>query len=92
MKRFYVALMSLALSACAAKETVVPALHTQVVEKPVLKSCLPDSLEPAPDYPDTKESLLGAPSAAERYRLLFAGRMLRSQRLAELETIVKGCK
>lgn len=80
------------LGGCASKGVPVAALQTQVVYKPVLKSCVPADIAPAPMYPDSKEALLAAQSAAERYRLLFAGRLLRSERLGELESIIQECK
>lgn len=85
-------LSTLLLTGCASTPRLTPALQTQIVYKPVLKSCIPQDLAPAPEYPDSNQSLLDAQSAAQRYRLLFAGRLLRIERLAELENVVKDCE
>jgi len=60
-----------------------------VVEK---SSCVPRSVPRAPRYPDTDQALRDAGGAADRYQLLAAGRILRSERLAALERIVEGCR
>jgi hypothetical protein len=59
---------------------------------PAPKSCVPKSLPPAPRYPDTDAALRSAPGAADRYQLLAAGRILREQRLDQLEAVVAGCR
>jgi len=59
---------------------------------PPPKSCLPKSLGPAPRYPDTDAALRAAPGAADRYQLMAAGRILRQERLDELERAVAGCR
>lgn len=59
---------------------------------PPAKSCVPKSLSPPPGYPDTDAALRNAGGAADRYQLLAAGRILRKQRLEELERAILGCR
>ena len=59
---------------------------------PPPKACVPKSLGAAPRYPDTESALRAAGGAADRYQLLAAGRILRQQRLEELERIIAGCR
>jgi hypothetical protein len=59
---------------------------------PPAKACVPKSLSAAPRYPDTEAALRAAGGAADRYQLLAAGRILRQQRLEELERIIAGCR
>jgi hypothetical protein len=61
------------------------------VVKPIAGGCVPETLGPAPDYADTKDTLKAAKDAAERYQLLWAGRAQREARLNELEPVVAGC-
>lgn len=56
------------------------------------RACVPKTLGPPPRYPDTDAALRGAPGAADRYQLMAAGRILRQQRLEELERVVAGCR
>ncbi len=86
-----VALLPLALLAgcTTAREPVV---RTVTVLKPVALSCVPETLSTAPDYPDTDDALLAAQDAAERYRLVAAGRLLRNARLGELEPVLLICR
>lgn len=56
------------------------------------KSCVPKTLGAAPRYPDTDAALRGAAGAADRYQLMAAGRILRQQRLEDLERVVAGCR
>lgn len=62
------------------------------VNKPVAVACVPAGFTTAPEYPDTDEALRRAPDAAERYRLVFAGRLLRDARLGELEPVIEACQ
>ena len=55
-------------------------------------SCVPRNLARPPKYPDTDAALREAGGAADRYQLMAAGRLLRMQRLAELERILEGCR
>jgi hypothetical protein len=59
---------------------------------PPPKSCVPRSLGPPPRYPDTNAALRAAPGAADRYQLMAAGRLLREERLEELERVIAGCR
>lgn len=59
---------------------------------PAPVKCVPDDLGPPPAYPDTEQALRAAGGAADRYQLLAAGRILRDERLAKLEEVVKKCR
>lgn len=59
---------------------------------PTPRSCVPRSLSPAPRYPDTDGALRAAPGAADRYQLMAAGRILRQERLEDLERVIAGCR
>jgi hypothetical protein len=59
---------------------------------PPPKSCVPRTLAPPPRYPDTDAALRNAAGAADRYQLMAAGRILREQRLEDLERVVAGCR
>lgn len=84
---------ALALGGCGAHPDVrpEPVLTPLVVNTPVATGCVPPNLDAAPEYPDTDTALKAAPGAAERYQLVYAGRKVRSARLAELEPIVARC-
>jgi hypothetical protein len=56
------------------------------------KSCVPKTLSPAPRYPDTDAALRNAAGAADRYQLMAAGRILRQERLEDLERVVAACR
>lgn len=81
------------LAGCATRPTAAPEpiVTTIRVNVPVTAPCVPASLQPANEYPDTDSALRRASDAAERYLLLVAGRALRVARLNELEPIVAGC-
>lgn len=81
---------ALLLAGCAA--TREPVVRTVTVTKPVAIACVPDALPAAPDYPDTDKALREAVDAAERYRLVAVGRLLRDARLATLEPIILNCR
>jgi hypothetical protein len=53
---------------------------------------VPKTLPAAPGYPDTEAALRAAAGAADRYQLLAAGRILRQQRLEDLERVIAGCR
>ena len=59
---------------------------------PMLRSCVPRNLPVSPAYPDTDAALRAAAGAADRYQLLAAGRLLRQQRLSDLERIIERCR
>ncbi|MBU1376417.1 MAG: hypothetical protein KKE02_14275 [Alphaproteobacteria bacterium] len=56
------------------------------------KSCVPKGLSAAPRYPDSDAALRAAPGAADRYQLLAAGRILRQERLDDLERVITACR
>lgn len=59
---------------------------------PAPRACVPKTLGLPPRYPDTDAALRAAGGAADRYQLLAAGRILRQQRLEELERVIAGCR
>jgi hypothetical protein len=85
-----VAVASLSLAACAT--TGEPSVR--VIEKavPTPVPCVSEATPRPRDYPDSDEALKAAPSAAARYALIAAGRLLRIQRLAEVEPVVEACR
>jgi len=78
------------------KPTPAPPPPPRVAPPPppqtIVKSCVPKSLAPPPRYPDTDAALRNSAGAADRYQLMAAGRILREQRLEELERVVSGCR
>jgi hypothetical protein len=81
------------VAAPAAAPKPLPAAPPQVVTVIApARSCVPKALPRAPKYPDTDAALRDAGGAADRYQLLAAGRILRTQRLAELEKAIDGCR
>lgn len=84
---------SLLLTGCAStnKPAPEPIIVPTTVFVPVTGSCVPADFPAKPTYPDTRDNLLAAKDAAERYQLLGAGWPLREQRLKELEIVVAGC-
>jgi hypothetical protein len=69
-----------------------PATRAPAPARTIRASCLPRGLAPPPRYPDTDAALRAAGGAADRYQILAAGRLLRMQRLAELERAVEACR
>lgn len=59
---------------------------------PPQRSCVPRNLPQPPRYPDTDAALRAAPGAADRYQLMAAGRILRQQRLEDLERVIQNCR
>lgn len=84
--------MSLALAGCGTTHLVEPTVVTQKVDVPVAASCVPPNLPDPPQYVDTDEALKAAPDAAERYRLVAAGRLQSRARLAQVEPVIKSCR
>ena len=71
----------------------VPTRVVRVPAKPPPpRACVPKSLSGPPGYPDTDAALRAAAGAADRYQLLAAGRILRKDRLEDLERVVAGCR
>lgn len=64
----------------------------KVVNIAVPVSCVPKDVGPAPQYPDTDDRLLGMDDGPDRYVLIAAGRILRNQRLAVVEPVLKSCR
>lgn len=62
------------------------------VAPPTPKSCVPRTLGAPPRYPDSDAALRNAPGAADRYQLMAAGRILRQQRLEDLERVIAACR
>lgn len=83
-------ILAAGLAGCATKAE--PVIRTVEAKVPVPVSCVPDSLPPPPTYPDSDKALKAAPSGAERYQLIQAGRILRIQRQAETEPVIAGCR
>lgn len=81
---------SLLLTACSTTGGE-PRVVTVEMAVPVASPCVPASLGPAPDYPDTDEALRRAGDPAERYQLVIAGRALKDARLNEIEPVVAAC-
>lgn len=84
------------LAACATtKAGPVPEPQIVTVEVPVQgppAACVPNNVRATPpEYPDTDEKLREAADAAVRMQLMYAGRLLRMGRLAELEPVVAAC-
>lgn len=87
-------LLLIPLAACGARVTPVsaePIVAPQPVAVAVTQPCVPEALTPPPIYVDSKEKLLAAQDAAERYQLVLGGRSQRIARLNELEPIIAGC-
>ena len=75
-----------------APPTAVPTPPMVKIPLPMKNDCVPRGLARAPKYPDTDAALRDAGGAADRYQLMAAGRLLRQQRLAELEKVVDACR
>ncbi len=69
-----------------------PPVPTPPPPLPAPKACVPKTLGLPPHYPDTDAALRAAGGAADRYQLLAAGRILRQQRLEDLERVIAGCR
>ena len=74
------------------KPRPTPPPPPRVEPAPVVRSCVPKTLPPAPRYPDSDAALRSAPGAADRYQLMAAGRILRERRLDQLEAVVADCR
>lgn len=78
--------------ATPAPTPTVPPPRVVILPAPPPKSCVPRTLAGPPRYPDTDAALRAAPGAADRYQLMAAGRILRQQRLEELERAISACR
>jgi len=86
---------ALALTGCATagRPERPPEVRTVTVTVPgSLRSCVPAGLASPPQYVDSDAALKAAPGAEDRFQLLAAGRVQRSQRLAEVEPVIAGCR
>lgn len=81
------------LPACAptVQSTPEPVVVIQEVLIPVTSLCVPEGLNPKPEYVDSDVALIAAPDGAVRYQLVIAGRNQRDARLNELEVVLEGC-
>ena len=70
----------------------VPETKVERIYVPKAVKCVPEDLGPPPRYPDSDAALRDAGGAADRYQLLAAGRILREQRLAKLEEVIRRCR
>ena len=94
MKRTILVLLAASLAACATTPKPVPEPIIQIVEVKVpgpALPCVPKELGPPPVYVDSDSVLKKAKDAAERFQLLFAGRMQREARLNEIEPVISSC-
>lgn len=82
----------LSLSACATPQAPEPIVKIVEVKVPVAIECVPKNLPDPPRYVDTDEALKKAAGAEDRFVLLAAGRIQRSQRLAKVEPVIAGCR
>lgn len=92
MMRRTAVLGTLFLAGCATTRPAEPTVVTQKVDVPVAVSCVPANLPDAPQYVDTDAALKAAPDAAERFRLIAAGRLQRQSRLAVVEPVINSCR
>jgi hypothetical protein len=69
-----------------------PAVRVVETKVPVAVACVPEKLPTQPSYPDTDAALQSAPGAGDMLQLLAAGRLLRIQRLSEIEPVIAGCR
>lgn len=79
-------------AACASTPDPQIEVRTVEVPVPVPVSCVPRTLQPAPAYRVTRETLLAAPDPAVRLTLAVAGFLEREARLGEVEPVVDGCR
>lgn len=85
--------VGVSVAACATTRTPPePIIKTVevVVPGPPLP-CVPKELGPPPTYVDSDEALRNAAGPAERYQLIYAGRVQRNARLGEVEPVVASC-
>ncbi|WP_340646729.1 hypothetical protein [Phenylobacterium sp.] len=89
--KVFALLSLLALAACASapREPVVKVVEVKVA---VPVTCAPKTLGAAPVYPDTDAAVRASPGPGDLLQLLAAGRLLRDQRLAEIEPVIAACR
>jgi hypothetical protein len=85
---------SLAAVLAACGTAAKPEPSVRIVEKriPVPTACVTAATPQPPTYPDDDEAVRAAPSPGIRYSLIAAGRLLRIQRLAEIEPVLQACR
>jgi hypothetical protein len=54
--------------------------------------CLKSDFPDPPKVPDTDKALKAAPSGAERFQMMGAGRLLRDQWIAEIRPYLSACR
>jgi hypothetical protein len=85
-------LVPLAMAAAACKTvTPEPVVRTVTVNVPVPQACVPKGMKGPPVYVDSDDALRKAKDAAERYQLLYGGRIQRVARLGEVEPVIASC-
>lgn len=80
-----------AVAGCAGSPPPEPIVRTVEVRVPVTLPCVPKALRVRPEYADNDKALTAAVDPAERYLLLWVGRLQRMDREMELEAAVAGC-
>lgn len=90
--RVFAAVFAASLVAACSTTKPEPQIRIVEVKVPVAVSCVPENLPPRPGYRVTASDIVGAPDAAERYRLAAAGFQERDARLNEVEPVVEGCR
>jgi hypothetical protein len=90
--KYLIGLAFLALAACKTAPIPEPVIQTVEVRVPVSSPCVPSKYDRTrPEYVDTEAALRAAVDAAERYQLLWGGRMQRIAREGENEAVISGC-
>lgn len=84
------AAVALALAGCAGRAE--PEIRTVTAKVPTPVYCLPTSFPDPPAAPDTDQALKAAPSGAERYPLVAAGRLLDRQWIKEIRPYLNACR
>lgn len=82
---------ALILAGCAGK-AVEPEIRTVQVKVPTPVYCLPAAFPDPPEAPDSEKALKAAPSGAERYQMIAAGRLLDRQWIKEIRPYLHGCR
>lgn len=86
---FWLLPVGLMVFGCATPRTI-EVLRTVEVKVPVAVACA--AQVPAPkEYPDTGAQLRAAQNIEARVNRVVAGRLLRDQRISELEAALAGC-
>lgn len=79
------------LAACAHVPPPEGRVVQHEVRAKVAVSCVPEVLGPAPVYPDDDKTLKASPPDV-RYGLIAAGRVMRNQRLSDVEPVIANCR